>query len=222
MIPFRPHLEVLPDAQRALWSLLVPTRELAFCLYGGTAVALHLGHRCSVDFDFFSHEPLDLRKEDALLQALPFLRTAQLIQKEPNTRSYITKGRVKLSFFGGIGFGRIGEPLDMPDGVLRVASIKDLMATKLAVVMQRVESKDYRDIAAILRSGVSLQEGLAGAAALYGMQFPPAECVRTLVYFQGGDLDDLPEEDKGTLRSAVRDLEIHQLPKSRVLSLSLV
>ncbi len=104
MISFHPHLEILPDAQRTLWSSLSPTRELAFCLYGGTAVALHLGHRFSVDFDFFSHEPLDLRKEDLLLQALPFLRTAQMIRKEPNTRSYINGGAGQVIFLWGNPF----------------------------------------------------------------------------------------------------------------------
>ncbi len=222
MTSFRPHVEILPEAQRALWPLLAPLRDMGFALYGGTAVALHLGHRASVDFDFFSHLPLDEGRDRELGAVLPFLREARLIQKAPDTRSYITGENVKLSFFGGIRFGRIGEPLDTADGILRVASLKDLMATKLAVVMQRVESKDYRDIAAILRGGEALEAGLAGAAALYGIQFPPAECVRTLTYFQGGDLENLPEEDRESLRSAVRSLELHRLPELQLLSRSLV
>lgn len=217
-----PHLEILPEAQRALWPLLAPLRAMGFVLYGGTAIALHLGHRASVDFDFFSHLPLDEDRDRELGVVLPFLREAWLMQKAPDTRSYITGENVKLSFFGGIRFGRIGEPLDTADGILRVASLMDLMATKLAVVMQRVESKDYRDIAAILRAGEVLEAGLAGAAALYGIRFPPAECVRTLTYFQGGDLENLPEEDRESLRSAVRSLELHSLPEVRLLSRSLV
>lgn len=222
MISLHPRFEILPEAQRALWPLLVPLRDMGFALYGGTAVALHLGHRASVDFDFFSHLPLDEGRDRELGAVLPFLREARLIRKAPDTRSYITGENVKLSFFGGIRFGRIGEPLDTADGILRVASLKDLMATKLAVVMQRVESKDYRDIAAILRGGEALEAGLAGAAALYGIQFPPAECVRTLTYFQGGDLENLPEEDRESLRSAVRSLELHRLPEVQLLSRSLV
>ena len=58
-----PRLDVLPQAQRALWPAL---RDLphTFVLYGGTALALRLGHRASVDFDFFPSEPLAV---DALL-----------------------------------------------------------------------------------------------------------------------------------------------------------
>ncbi|MFT4276024.1 MAG: nucleotidyl transferase AbiEii/AbiGii toxin family protein [Rhodopseudomonas sp.] len=56
---FEPCLEVLPEAQRQIWPLLGFSSGLNFVLYGGTAVALHLGHRVSVDFDFFRSEPLD-------------------------------------------------------------------------------------------------------------------------------------------------------------------
>jgi len=50
---FTPNLSILPPPQLRLWSELDATPE-AFTLYGGTALALRLGHRTSVDFDFFS------------------------------------------------------------------------------------------------------------------------------------------------------------------------
>lgn len=50
---FEPHLHTLPEAQQALWPGLKPALGLGFVLYGGTAIALRLGHRISVDFDFF-------------------------------------------------------------------------------------------------------------------------------------------------------------------------
>jgi hypothetical protein len=56
---FSPHLEILPAPQRALWNELSEvSRE--FVLYGGTALALHLAHRESVDFDLFGSRALDL------------------------------------------------------------------------------------------------------------------------------------------------------------------
>ena len=48
-----PNFSRMPPSQRKLWPELRPGVELGFVLYGGTAVALHLGHRRSVDFDFF-------------------------------------------------------------------------------------------------------------------------------------------------------------------------
>ena len=52
---FEPRLDVLPDEQRALWPALASVPD-AFVLYGGTALALRLGHRTSVDFDCFSSD----------------------------------------------------------------------------------------------------------------------------------------------------------------------
>jgi hypothetical protein len=72
-----------------------------------------------------------------------------------------------------------------------------------------VEAKDYRDVAAMIRAGASLERGLAGAEALYGRTFQPGESLKALIYFQGGDLASLSEEDRQCLLgavSAVRDL----------------
>ena len=93
-----PKLAALPDAQRALWGELsqVPRR---FVLYGGTGLALRLGHRQSEDFDFFADAPVN---PGDLLNTLPFLKGAIVRQKAPNTLS-VTVHRpeaVKLSFFG--------------------------------------------------------------------------------------------------------------------------
>jgi predicted nucleotidyltransferase component of viral defense system len=49
-----------------------------------------------------------------------------------------------------------------------VASFADLLATKLTVVLQRVEAKDYRDVAAMMRSGLKPEFGLAAARRLFG------------------------------------------------------
>src|SRR5258708_26804528 len=68
-----PKIGILPKAQQEIWPLLAPTPGLSFVLYGGTAVALHLGHRVSVDFDFFSSSPLHKKANAA---SLPFLADA--------------------------------------------------------------------------------------------------------------------------------------------------
>ena len=51
---FEPCMHILPPAQKRLWPELGMARKLGFTLYGGTAIALRLGHRDSVEFDFFS------------------------------------------------------------------------------------------------------------------------------------------------------------------------
>jgi hypothetical protein len=78
MSTFSPHLEILPEPQLLLWPKLRPIADLGFVLYGGTAIALRLGHRASVDFDFFTERALD---RPGLEGRLPFLRTAQVLQE---------------------------------------------------------------------------------------------------------------------------------------------
>jgi hypothetical protein len=218
----RPHFNILPHAQRTLWPQLGSVRELGFILYGGTAVALQLGHRSSLDFDFFSERPLH---KDALPKVLPFLKTSQVVQDQVNTLTVLVYGSpastpVKVSFFGGIDHGRVGTPAMTEDGVLEIASLDDLMATKLKVILQRLEAKDYQDIAAMLQAGQPLEQGLAAARTLYGSAFQPSESLKALVYFEGGDLATLPEETKTVLiqaSSGIRSLPDIKL-RSKYLS----
>ena len=122
-----PKLGVLPPGQREIWTSLASAPQLNFVLYGGTAVALHLGHRESLDFDFFRSEPLD---KDRIRAAFGFISGAAILQDTPDTLVVVAEmpsGPVKVSFFGGIGFGRVNDPL-RPATILLVASPDDLMA----------------------------------------------------------------------------------------------
>jgi hypothetical protein len=211
---FEPRIDVLPPAQRQIWPQLWPAAGLSFVLYGGTAVALCLGHRVSVDFDFFRAEPLD---KDQLRSALPCLAQAAILQDEIDTLAVsvpIGSERVKLSFFGGIHFGRVGEPLQTADGVLLVASIDDLLATKLRAILDRAEARDYRDIAAMLRHGASLERGIGAFRALFNGE--PATVLRALGWFEDGDLPSLSKADRDVLTSA-RD-RVQEVPSVPIVS----
>lgn len=56
---------------------------------------------------------------------------------------------------------------------MRAASLLDLAGTKLKALLQRVEAKDYRDIAALLEHGIKLEDILGSARALFGVAFNP-------------------------------------------------
>jgi hypothetical protein len=204
---FKPRMDVLPLAQQQLWHALRPAAGLGFVLYGGTAIALRLGHRQSVDFDFFSEKPLD---RDAIKTAFAFVAKSTSIQDSGDTWSLLApspdgeESHVKVSFFGAIDFGRVGTPDFTEDGALAVASMEDLMATKLKTILQRAEAKDYRDIAAMVDAGVSLTRGLAAARAMFGSNFQPSESLKALVYFGDGDLQSLRVAEKATLVEAVK------------------
>lgn len=209
---FDPNMEILPPAQKQLWPQLGRASQIGLVLYGGTAIALRIGHRYSVNFDFFSNRSLD---KITLWDAFPFLKRATVLQESVNTYTVLVSfgstgdEHVKVSFFGGIGFGRVGEPELTKDSVLQVASLDDLMATKLKVLLQRVEAKDYMDIAAMIGSGVQLAKGLAAARLMYGQSFQPSEALKAMVFFQGGDLHTLSSQTRQILiqaSSSVRSL----------------
>lgn len=188
--------DILPKAQRDLLPGLAPLRLLGFVLYGGTAIALRLGHRASVDFDFFTDRPMD---RAAMLAAAPFLAEATTLQDEPEAWTVLTREpSVKVSFFAGLGFGRVGMPSPDDEGGLLLASLDDLLGHKLKVLLQRVETKDYRDIVALLESGLTLENGLGAACALFA-NFPLCEAAKALVYFGDGDLAGLSAADRATL-----------------------
>jgi len=219
---FKPCMDILPPAQQALWPQLRNAPRLGFTLYGGTAIALRLGHRHSVDFDFFSEKPLS---RPSLQAAFPCVAHATTLQEQENTWVVLVSADeaesayVKLSFFGAIAFGRVGEPDFTHDGVLQVASLDDLMATKLKAVLQRAQAKDYRDIAAMLHAGISLPYGLASARLLFGPNFQPSESLKALVYFNDGDLQTLSTAEKTTLVNAVKT--VGELPQPALRSSSL-
>lgn len=209
---FSPRTEILPPPQRALWPDLIQIPE-QFVLWGGTAVALHLGHRESVDFDFFSNTATDIEN---LIQTVPILKEATVLQREPGTLNVQINrgGPVKMSFFMVPGvLTPINPPLLVPDNKLKVASLLDLAAMKVKVVSDRAEAKDYIDIAFILRnSKITLPEALAAAGVVYGKTFNPLPSLKALSYFGDGNLTTLPNETKDLLLSASAAVDLAKLP----------
>lgn len=207
-----PRLDQLPDFQRSLWPELseVPT---GFVLYGGTALTLRLGHRLSEDFDLFanrSFHPDDLERE------IPFLHGSVRFQSSPNTlvsRVERPEGAVKVSFFGGLPLRRVEDPVAAADNGLPIASLLDLAATKVKVVQDRAEAKDYLDIFRILDEGIELSLALGAARAVYGETFNPLLSLKALTYFGDGDLGSLPERVRTRLAAAVASVDPTRLPE---------
>ncbi|MGH6943979.1 MAG: nucleotidyl transferase AbiEii/AbiGii toxin family protein [Geminicoccaceae bacterium] len=186
----RLHLDILETPQRLFWSQLGPRVPPRFVLYGGTAIALRLGHRRSVDFDFFTDRPLG---PEELERRLPSLARAKTLQRSPRTLILslpIGGADVKLSFFAGIGIGRVGDPERAGNRVL-IASPLDLLATKLKALHDRVEAKDYLDIEALLRSGLDLSKGIMAARTLFGESLNPLDTAKAVGWFKDGDLEVL-------------------------------
>jgi len=181
-----------------------------FVLYGGTALALRLGHRASADFDFFSAKPFD---PDQLASCLAFLREAERIQVAANTLTcrIDRDGPVLVSFFGALRIGCVEEPDRTEDIALRVASLLDIAGTKAAVVQKRAETKDYVDIVALLQNGIDLPTVLAAGRIIYGTDFNPIVTLKALSYFD--DVPDLPTGLREQLANAIAGTDPNRLPK---------
>lgn len=141
------HAEVLPEAQAACLRMLAPAAtDLGFHLAGGTAVALQIGHRRSVDFDWFAPRfpgrPVDLW-ESLAVRGITLEPTA-LADQTVHGRI----GGVKVSFFEFRP--PLLEPLvEWPELGCRLASCADLAALKLLAVAQRGSKKDFIDVHAL-------------------------------------------------------------------------
>ncbi len=195
-----------------LWSELASTPE-HFILYGGTAIALRLGHRQSVDFDFFSPAHFE---PQFLLQTIPYLKDATVRKSGPNDLAVTVErtGPVQLSFFGNFDLGQVAEP-ELAEGPrIKVASLTDLGGMKVAVVTQRAEIKDYIDIDALLtKSDTSLTKMLAAAAIIYGDQFAPLLSLKAVAYHNDPSLAGLPRDVRDRLSKAVQNTDPAKLPK---------
>ena len=206
-----PRLDILPSSQRLLWPRLIEIPE-HFVLYGGTAVALRLGHRPSVDFDFFSDVEFDDLQKQQMLSQIRGFGGCSILQNDKNTLTVSVKvgeNPVKLSFFGGIRNGRVGEPDQSDDGVVWIASLDDLLAHKLKVIHDRAEGRDYQDIAAMLEQGQNLARGLSAREALFGSDVPRMVTLKALTYFS--DVNEpwrLTAEIKSTITTAIKQLPL--------------
>jgi hypothetical protein len=205
------HLNILPKSQRQLWDELIDVPN-TFILYGGTAIALYLGHRESIDFDFFGSEPFD---PDKLYEEVSFLKDSQIIQKEENTLTCLVNRTrpIQVSFFGTPKLKHIEAPFITPDNHLKIASLLDLAGTKASVVQKRAEIKDYIDIDAIIQHGhVDLSMALSAGQYLYGKNFNPEITLKSLTYYEDGNLKNLSREIRDRLSMAVKAVNLDNLP----------
>ncbi|MEM7108408.1 MAG: nucleotidyl transferase AbiEii/AbiGii toxin family protein [Bacteroidota bacterium] len=199
------HFNILPRHQKTLWNQLGDTPD-HFVLYGGTAVALRLGHRESIDFDFFSNSSFN---NNQLYRSISYLDGGRVIQSEQNTLTVLIPGNeafVKVSFFGNLGLNQVEEPTLMTNSI-KMASLLDLFGMKCATVPQRVEWKDYVDIYTILNeSNYTLSDGLSAAKAIYGNQYNEIFTLKALSYFENDELGKLSQNIKDALLEHVESV----------------
>jgi len=183
------HAEVLSEAQRAVLPILGPwVSARGFYLGGGTAVALYLGHRRSVDFDWFARERIQY----------PLLLAEQLrecglqmegLQVAPGTL-HVAIQDVRVSFFE-YPYPLVGEPTAWPEHSAKLASLDDLACMKLAAIAQRGSRKDFIDLHEIALSHKPIEDILP----LYQRKYSSQDIGHILVgltYFDDAEEEPMP------------------------------
>jgi hypothetical protein len=205
-----PLLSILPEPQAVLWPRLGDIPE-QFVLYGGTALALRLGHRQSVDFDFFAADEFS---SAGLLGDLGWLGRLDVVDMGDNSLVAIEPGGVQLAFYGGLRLQAVAEQSLAPDNGLVVASVFDLAGTKAKAILDRSEWRDHVDIATLLDAGHDLADIIGYATAVFDrlFAFPAPAFLRNLVWFRDGTAPDVPDGARRVLESAVREIDLADIP----------
>lgn len=181
------HPAILARQQQCVVAQIGPAlSRRGFFLVGGTAVALHLGHRRSVDFDWFTldiFEPLHVAQE-LRDEGIAFVTE----DVAPNTLHGLVRG-VQVSLIRH-NYPLLGALRTWRDGI-RIAARADLAAMKLAAVAQRGAKKDFVDIYALGQRGNSLRQMMRWYQEKYTIR-NVAHLLRSLAYFDDADPERLP------------------------------
>ncbi len=190
MISRRFFPEVLPGAQWSVLHALGPEcASRGYYLAGGTALALQLGHRKSVDLDWFGPLPIpDGPSIDACLRAAGH---AFDVEQEQEGMLLGSASGVRISFFAYKY--RLLEPFERwSDAGCNLASLADIAAMKLSAVAQRGARKDFIDIVALMNAGFTLLRMLD----LYKLNYETKEIVHVmygLSYFADAEKEPMPD-----------------------------
>lgn len=160
-----------------------------FYLSGGTALALHLGHRESEDLDFFSQEEFDPEEIQRLLEKDLLLTD---IAVDAGTLNCYANG-VKLQFLH-YPYKLLEEPKTLDN--IKISSVKDIAGTKLLTISARGSKKDFIDLYFILEL-FSLKELFEILDKKYTDQdYNTVHILKSLVYFEDADDQPMPRMHK--------------------------
>lgn len=154
-----------------------------FYLAGGTALALQLGHRLSVDLDFFSPTQEDI---PALMEPLrhAMKEFSPILSDSSWGNLVFLANNVRVGFYG-YGYELV-KPVLQAEGIA-LASVEDIALMKMDALLSRASRKDFHDLYAICRR-ISLRELLALAPHKYpSFRDFEAQMARHMISFERAD-----------------------------------
>ena len=177
------HPEILNNAQKDLLPLVGRfCRE--YYLVGGTAIALYLGHRRSIDFDLFKKSQLKRKRNLDVIQDSGF--PYQVVFNTDGQMNLLVNG-VKLTFFQ---YEFDVKPVTDFESVAKLPSLLDLAAMKAYALGRRSKWKDYVDLFFLLKDHFSIDEISSRAEDIFGELFSAKMFRVQLSYFEDVDYSE--------------------------------
>ncbi len=198
------HLETIePETLGLLKNLMSSDIFSESRLVGGTALALQLGHRKSVDLDMFGHIEASPEDVSALYSSIG---ETKVLAASKSIRVFSIDG-VKVDAVN-YSYPWLDEPIVF-DGI-RLASLRDIAAMKVAAIINRGTKKDFIDMHFLLKQ-FSMKEILD----LYSEKFADGSlfiALKSMTYFEDAESDPMPymfhdvswEDVKISIKSAIR------------------
>jgi len=158
------HTEIFSTSQIELLPYIHDFQP-SFYMVGGTAIALHLGHRRSIDFDLFTLSQLNKTRIKSKLSKIPF---SQVPIFEDFDQLHLLINNVKITFFNYPW--SILHPIKV-DSTITIPTLLSLTAMKAFALGRRAKWKDYVDLYFILHDHYSIDEITLEAEKIFNQQF---------------------------------------------------
>lgn len=184
------HPEVIPPAQQEALRRVAPaTSRRGFYLGGGTAIAIHLGHRRSRDFDWFSPSALG----DPLTLAAEFRQDGVALDVTEVGRGTVhgSVSGVRMTFLE-YPYEHLAPPVPWPAFGCHIASLDDLATMKLAAIAGRGSRRDFVDLFALGKAFKPLPEMLRDYHRRYRVS-DVAHLLYALAYFDDAEQEPMPD-----------------------------
>lgn len=178
--------EILSDKQLELLPTMAKFRR-EYYLVGGTAIALHLGHRRSIDFDLFKPTALNHKKN---LDRITDSGCSYFVTRRVAEQMNLIVNDVKVTFFQ---YPFPVQPIEKFESYFRMPSLLQLAAMKAYTLGRRSKWKDYVDLFFLLNEHFSIAQISECATNLFGDLYSEKMFRAQLCYFE--DVDYTEEVD---------------------------
>ena len=177
------HKEVLNGKQTELLPLIGEFKR-EYYLVGGTAIALYLGHRRSIDFDLFKFAPLNRKKNLEKVQSSGF---PSIVTWNVTDQMNLVVNEVKVTFFQYPFQIKANNSFD---NIIKLPELLNLAAMKAYALGRRSKWKDYVDLYFLLKKKFSIDEISQRAIEIYGDLFSDKLFRSQLSYFEDVDYSE--------------------------------